>query len=183
MNDKPVAVDDTVSTPENTAATGNVVTNDTDVEGNTKSVTSFTINGITYQVGTIVTIPNIGTLILNADGTYTFTPAPNTSGIVPVITYILSDGNGGTDSATLTITVAAVNDPPVVVSDNKTTAEDTPVTGNVLTDLGGVDSDPENDPLTITEFTIGGQTYNIGQTATIPNVGTITIASNGAYTF
>ncbi|BDB56358.1 hypothetical protein SHINM13_06540 [Flavobacterium ammonificans] len=179
VNDAPVAVDDTVSTPENTAATGNVVTNDTDVEGNTKSVTSFTINGITYQVGTIVTIPNIGTLILNADGTYTFTPAPNTSGAVPVITYTLSDGNGGTDTADLNITVAAVNDAPVVVNESLSTNEDSPLTGNVLAN----DTDPENNTLTITRFTVAGQSYTAGLTATIDGVGTIRVNTDGTFTF
>ncbi|BDB52317.1 hypothetical protein GENT11_06290 [Flavobacterium ammonificans] len=179
VNDAPVAVDDTVSTPENTAATGNVVTNDTDVEGNTKSVTSFTVNGITYQVGTIVTIPNKGTLILNADGTYTFTPAPNTSGAVPVITYTLSDDNGGTDTADLNITVAAVNDAPVVVNESLSTNEDSPLTGNVLAN----DTDPENNTLTITRFTVAGQSYTAGLTATIDGVGTIRVNTDGTFTF
>jgi alpha-tubulin suppressor-like RCC1 family protein len=179
VNDAPVAVDDTVSTPENTAATGNVVTNDTDVEGNTKSVTSFSINGITYQVGTIVTIPGEGNLLLNADGTYTFTPDAGSFGVVPTISYTISDGNGGTDIADLIITVTAVNDAPVVINDSLSTNEDTPCSGNVLTN----DRDPENNTLTITGFNVGGQTYTPGQTATITGVGTIQVNANGTFTF
>ena len=66
-------------------------------------------------------------------------------------------------------TVTAVNDAPVAVDDAATTPEDTPVSGNVLTN----DTDTENNSLTVTGYTIAGVTgtFNAGQTATIPNVG------------
>ena len=54
-----------------------------------------------------------------------------------------------------------------------------PVTKDILEN----DSDPENDPLTVKDFTVGGTTYQPGQTATIPNVGTITITEGGDLTF
>ncbi|MEY4011433.1 MAG: hypothetical protein RIT22_557, partial [Bacteroidota bacterium] len=179
VNDAPDAVVDVVSISEGTAATGNVLTNDTDPEGNTKTVTSFTVGGVSYPAGSIVTIPNVGTIIVNADGTYTFTPNTGYFGTVPSIGYTISDGNGGTDSASLDITVTAVNDAPVVASETVSTPEDTPKSGNVLTN----DTDPENDNLTVTNFTVGGVTYTAGQTATIPGVGTIVVNANGTYTF
>jgi CshA-type fibril repeat protein len=179
VNDAPLAVDDIVSTPEGAVATGNVLTNDTDSEGNTLSVLSFTIDGTTYPAGSIVTLPNVGTIIVNADGSYIFTPLNNYNGTVPTIDYTVSDGNGGTDVGTLAITVTAVNDAPVVVSETISTNEDTPLTGNVITN----DTDEEGDALTVTQFTIAGQTYTAGQTATIPGVGTIIVNADGTFTF
>jgi gliding motility-associated-like protein len=123
----------------------------------------------------------VGTLVINANGTYTFTPALNYNGTVPAVTYTVSDGQGGTDTALLQITVTAVNDAPVANNDTATTSEDTPVSGNVLTN----DTDVDGNPLTVTQFTIPGVpgTFSAGQTATIPGVGTLVINANGTYTF
>ncbi|WP_396212916.1 tandem-95 repeat protein, partial [Flavobacterium sp.] len=179
VNDAPTAIDDTQTILEDTVATGNVLDNDTDPDGNTLTVTQFTINGVTYAPGAIVNIPNVGTMIVNADGTYSFTPVANYNGTVPVVTYTTSDGQGGSDTGTLTIAITPVNDAPVVVSETLTTLEDTPLTGNVLTN----DTDLEGNTLTVTQFTVGGQTYTAGQTATIPGVGTIVVNTDGTFTF
>jgi gliding motility-associated-like protein len=179
VNDAPTATDDAVTVLEDVTATGNVLTNDTDPEGNALTVSQFVINGVTYAPGAIVTIPNVGTMIVNADGTYSFTPVANYNGTVPVVTYTTSDGNGGSDTGTLTIAITPVNDAPEVVSETLTTAEDTPLTGNVLTN----DTDTEGNALTISQFTINGQNYSAGQTATITGVGTIVVNSDGTFTF
>jgi gliding motility-associated-like protein len=178
VNDAPVAVADVVTTPEDTPATGNVLTNDTDVDGNTLTVTKFTIGGVDYAAGTTATIPNVGTIVVNADGTYTFTPVANYNGTAPTITVTITDGTA-TATAPLNITVTAVNDAPVATPDTKTVAEDTPATGNVLTN----DTDVDGNTLTVTKFTIGGVDYAAGTTATIPNVGTIVVNADGTYTF
>ncbi|MGP9526541.1 Ig-like domain-containing protein, partial [Psychrobacter sp. AOP7-D1-15] len=47
----------------------------------------------------------------------------------------------------------------------------------------GNDTDPNDDPLTVEDFTVDGNTYQPGETATIPNVGTITITPEGELTF
>jgi hypothetical protein len=57
-------------------------------------------------------------------------------------TYTVSDGKGGTATATLTLNIAGANTPPVAQPDTVSTNEDTPVTFPVL----GNDSDPEGDP-------------------------------------
>jgi gliding motility-associated-like protein len=179
VNDPPVVVNDAITVPEGTTGTGNVLTNDSDVESGTLAVTQFTINGTIYTPGSIVSLPNVGTFVLNADGTYSFTGLPNYSAAVPVISYTATDGTGGLSTGTLTVTIQNVNDAPVVESETVSTAEDTPATGNVLTN----DRDPESDPLTISQFTVGGVSYTPGQTATLPGVGTMTISTTGAYVF
>jgi hypothetical protein len=177
-NNAPVAVADTKTVAEDTPATGNVLTNDTDVDGNTLTVTKFTIGGVDYVAGTTATIPNVGTVVVNADGSYTFTPVANYNGTVPTITVTISDGTL-TTTAPLNITVTAVNDLPVATPDTKTVAENTPATGNVLTN----DTDVDGNTLTVTKFTIGGVDYAAGTTATIPNVGTVVVNADGSYTF
>jgi len=185
VNDPPTVVNESPSTPENTALSGNVLTDgtdDSDVDGNTLSISQFTIDGTTYPAGSIVNLPNVGTVIVNADGTYTFTPVTGYFGSLPVITYAVSDGNGGTTNGTLAITVIPVNDPPVVAPESIQIQEDAVSSGNLLSN----DTDPENNTLTISQFTIAGVsgTFAPGTTAvTIPNVGTIQISANGAYTF
>ena len=100
-----------------------------------------------YAAGAAAAIAGIGSLIVNGDGSYAFTPAANYSGPVPVITYTVSDGHGGTDTGTLTLSVAPVNDAPVLNQPlaDQTSAEDqsvsfvlpassfTDVDGNALT--------------------------------------------------
>ena len=93
-----------------------------------------------------ITQPANGTTTINPDGTVTYTPNLNCSG-TDTFTYTVSDGNGGTDTATVTITVTPVNDPPNAVYDAESTNEDTAVTVPVLSN----DSDPENDPLSVTD--------------------------------
>jgi VCBS repeat-containing protein len=97
----------------------------------------------------LVTGPSDGTLTLNADGSFTYTPDENFYG-TDTFTYRACDN--GTPSlcsnpATVTITVNAVNDPPVAKNDKYTTDEDQTLTvlpPGVL----GTDTDVETDPLT-----------------------------------
>ena len=186
VNDPPVAVDDgPVPVTEDTPATGSVLPNDSDVDGDLLTVTQFTVAGdpTVYTAGQTATIAGVGTLVINADGSYTFTPVANYNGPVPTATYTISDGNGGTDSANLSFAdVAPVNDPPVAVADGPVpVTEDTPATGSVLPN----DSDVDGDLLTVTQFTVAGDptVYTAGQTATIAGVGTLVINANGSYTF
>ena len=66
-------------------------------------------------------------LTLNANGTFTYTPAANYNGS-DTFTYHANDGTGNSNIATVTITVNAINDAPVAVNDAYTTNEDTPLT-------------------------------------------------------
>jgi VCBS repeat-containing protein len=77
---------------------GGVLANDTDPEG--QVLTAILVTG-----------PSHGTLTLNADGTFTYTPAPNFNG-TDTFTYMANDGSLDSNVATVTITVTPVNDPP-----------------------------------------------------------------------
>jgi hypothetical protein len=99
VNDPPVAVDDSASTNEDTPVNINVLTNDSDVEGDILSVTS-------------VTTPAYGIAVIETDYSITYSPDTNFNGI-DSFDYTVDDGNGGTDNGTVIITVGALNDPPV----------------------------------------------------------------------
>ncbi|GEM_PF-4681679 len=100
VNHAPSASDDTASTDENTSVTINVLSNDTDADGDTLSVTG-TSNG-----------PSHGSATVNADGTITYTPDNGYTG-TDTFDYSISDGNSGTDSAMVTVTVNAPSTTPV----------------------------------------------------------------------
>jgi cysteine-rich repeat protein len=141
-NDPPVAVDDSATTPEDTAlqlpASG-LVANDTDPDGQTLSVTA--VGSATH-----------GTVAL-AGGVATFTPEANYSGAA-TFDYTVSDGTA-TDTGTVTITVTPVNDAPVAVDDAATTAEDTQLVIPAATLLAN-DTDVDGPSLSITQ--VGGAT-------------------------
>ena len=156
VNDPPVAVNDSATTNEDTPVTFGLLGNDTDVDGDTLSVTA-------------ATSPN-GTVVINSDGTITFSPAANFNGPT-TITYTISDGNGGTSTATVNIIVDAVNDPPVAVNDVASTPEDTLVNIAVRAN----DTDVDGDPLTIVSATA------INGTVTIRPDGTIDYTPNANF--
>ncbi|WP_300483887.1 retention module-containing protein, partial [Shewanella sp.] len=86
-----VVVNDNNTVDEDTIATGNVLDNDSDVDS-VLTVVNFEVDGTTYVAGTEVTLEG-GILVLNTDGSYTFTPNENWNGSVPVITYTTNTGS------------------------------------------------------------------------------------------
>ncbi|HDM8198764.1 TPA: tandem-95 repeat protein, partial [Vibrio harveyi] len=135
VNDAPVAVNDAVSTDEDTAVTIDVLTNDSDLENDQLTITNASVPA---EQGTVTIV----------DGKLVFTPAENFNGDA-TISYTISDGQL-TDDATVAVTVNPVNDAPVAVDDTVATDEDTAVTIDVLAN----DRDPENDQLTITNASV-----------------------------
>ena len=91
----------------------------------------------------LVSGPAHGSLTLNADGSFTYTPAANYNG-PDSFTYKANDGQADSNVATVSITVGAVNDAPVAQNDAAAATEDTPVAGNVLTNDTDVDGDALN---------------------------------------
>ncbi|NEO69322.1 Ig-like domain-containing protein [Moorena sp. SIO3H5] len=131
-NQSPVAADDTANTVENTAVDINVLANDVDAEGDALTVT-INEQGLN------------GTVTVNQDSTITYTPNNGFIGN-DRFTYQVSDGINPAVTATVDLEVTRVNQSPVVTGTNNntaTTAENTPVTLNVLNNF----SDPDGDPL------------------------------------
>ncbi|MHC8302408.1 retention module-containing protein [Pseudomonas sp. ZS1P83] len=177
VNDNFTDANEAVPTLEDTAITGSVLTGTSSVDGPV-SVVNFTIGATTYTAGSTATIANVGTLVIGANGAYTFTPVANYNGSVPTVSYTVTDGSGTNDTSTLNINVTPVDDSFTDISETVPTNEDTAITGSVLTGTSSVDG-----PVSVVSFTIGGTTYVAGATATITNVGTLVLAANGAYTF
>ena len=157
-NHAPVAVANTYNATEDTnlniTAPG-VLTNDTDIDGDT--LTAVKVTG-----------PAHGTLTLNPNGSFTYTPTANYNG-PDSFTYKASDGALDSNTATVTITVAAVNDAPVAVNDAYNVTED--ITLNI-TAPGVLTNDTDIDGDTLTAVKVTG-----------PAHGTLTLNPNGSFTY
>ena len=147
-NRPPIAENDAVSVAAGTSVTIPVLANDFDEDGDRLSV---------IGVGT----PNNGNASINNNRVRYFA----NSGFVGTDSFIytISDGNGGTDTAVVSVTVnASVNNPPVASDDFATTATNAPVTVNVLAN----DFDADGDQLAIANFdsfsSAGGTVSRIG---------------------
>ena len=134
----PIAVKDEITGVEDTPVNGNVLTNDRDPDGNAITVTQFVVEGKSYNAGQTVTIDKIGELTLNADGTYHFVPATNWNGTVPTVTYTISDGQGGTASAELVITITPDANPSISIKDENGGSENPNNTTDTLIEQGHV---------------------------------------------
>ena len=115
VNDAPVALGDSFTTEQDTAYTAtlnlnDLLQNDTDVEGDALTVDTSPVIG-----------PANGTLSLNGDGTFIYTPDAGYFGDDSFV-YQVSDGNGGLAQATVQITVTDVNDAPTITLTNTTTS-------------------------------------------------------------
>jgi Ca2+-binding RTX toxin-like protein len=144
VNDGPVATNDSVTAAEDTPlviSPATLLGNDSDVDGNALSITG--VGGATH-----------GTVALS-NGNVVFTPASNYNGPAS-FTYTVSDGQGGSATATVNLNVTAVNDGPVVTNDSATATEDTPLVLSPATLLGN-DSDVDGNALSITG--VGGATH------------------------
>lgn len=108
----PVAVNDTRTLNEDSPQiSGNLLSNDSDGDGDALTLTRFTVDGTDYAAGTVVTLSgNRGTLQVFADGSYLYTPGADWNGSI-AIGYTIADGNmGGTAQGTFTLTVSPVVD-------------------------------------------------------------------------
>jgi VCBS repeat-containing protein len=153
----PVAVDDNFVVNEDgmlVVPAAGVLANDTDADS-------------PVLTAAVVAAPTHGTVVFNTDGSFVYTPGLNFFG-VDSFTYKANDGSLDSNTATVTITVAAVNDAPVANDDTnwaKETTDPAP-TGNVLQNVdhpgapGGsfadaADTDVDLDDLDVVGFVTG----------------------------
>ncbi|HEU4708397.1 MAG TPA: tandem-95 repeat protein, partial [Methylophilaceae bacterium] len=135
-NDTPTLTADTKTMLEDGGtATGNVLTNDSDRDGDTLSVTQFVVNGTTYSAGTTASIAGVGSLVINSNGSYSFTPTANYGGTVPSVTYTVSDGSA-TATSTLSIAVTPVADAPTLSINGTSTTGGTTTPPTIPTGTG-----------------------------------------------
>ncbi|ENY6497132.1 tandem-95 repeat protein [Vibrio parahaemolyticus] len=135
LNDSPVAVDDTVSTQEDTVVTIDVLPNDSDVDGDKLSIQS-------------ASVPEAQGKVEIVDGKLVFTPAENFNGHAE-ITYTVTDGEL-TDDAKVTVTVNPVNDAPTIKVDAvESITENAVSTDTVVATLTVRDTDTPEDRLTV----------------------------------
>ncbi|EIU6806914.1 tandem-95 repeat protein [Vibrio parahaemolyticus] len=135
VNDAPVAKNDISTTQEDTAVTIDVLSNDTDVDGDKLSIQS-------------ATVPEAQGKVEIVDGKLVFTPAENFNGQAE-ITYTVTDGQL-TDEAKVTVTVNPVNDAPTIKVDAvESITEDAVNTDTVVATLTVRDTDTPEDQLTV----------------------------------
>jgi VCBS repeat-containing protein len=197
-NDAPIAQNDTNSTIEilvvnDLVGSGTLLQNDNDVDGDIISI--LNIDGITSPSSDVV--GTYGSLNWEADGSYIYTPNADMDSLAAgesvddVFIYTISDGNGASDTATLTISISGENAAPVLVDDTNLTTEE-----DIITNADGSgtllynDIDPdgqlllvseiegESDPLIDIVGTYGTLNWNIdGTYAYTPNDGLDSLAA------
>ncbi|MBK8815397.1 MAG: DUF4347 domain-containing protein [Methylococcaceae bacterium] len=216
-NDAPVAVNDTGTATEaggvgngtaGSDATGNVLSNDTDIDtaAGSRTVTAIRTgategSGTAGAVGTAL-VGTFGTLTINSDGTYTYVvdnnnPTVQSLNVGQTLTesfnYTMSDG-AISDIAVLNITINGANDAPVAVNDTGTATEaggvangtaGSDATGNVLSNDTDIDTAAGSRTVTAirTGATEGSGTAGAVGTALVGTFGTLTINSNGTYSY
>ena len=170
LNSDPIASDDNYDTNINqqlTVEAPGILGNDTDPDGDSLTVIAFDS-----------TSTNGGTVDLNADGSFTYTPAMDSMGI-DTFTYIVSDGNGNTDTAMVSIIIKdprvdGENRPPIAEDDEFMTDQDLEL---VVTDSDeGIlinDSDPDGDNIAALEV----------NNAFTDQGGSISINANGTFSY
>ncbi|MFY0731792.1 VCBS domain-containing protein [Pseudomonas sp. NFX15] len=185
---------------------GNVISNDIDVEGDALNVSAIHTGGLA-ESGTVGTVGTVlrglyGDLLINADGSYTYTvdnslaavQALRQSGqtLTDVFSYTLSDVFRASSQAELRITIDGRNDTPIAQDDNSVAVEaggvanGTPgsnATGNVLANDSDVDSVANGESKHVLSVSAeNGQTSSAGQVL-VGRYGQLTINADGSYTY
>jgi VCBS repeat-containing protein len=158
VNDAPVAANDSYGTDEDTAlnipAPG-VLGNDSDVDGD--SLTAILVSG-----------PSHGTLTLNSDGSFSYTPAANYNG-PDSFEYKANDSSLDSNTATVSLTINAINDAPIALNNSYSTDEDTAL---IISTPGVLGNDTDVDGDILTAALVAG-----------PAHGTLTLNSDGSFTY
>ena len=159
VNDAPVGASDAYQVAEdavlNVAVAQGVLNNDSDVEGQA-------LNAL------LVTEPVHGDLLLNSNGSFTYTPAANYNG-ADSFTYRPRDTlNAAGAPTTVNLTVTSVNDTPVAVGNTYAATEDTPLV--IAVGQGVLGNDTDDGVLTALQ-------------QTTPTFGTAQLNENGSFTY
>lgn len=152
VNDAPIAIDDIYLGEEDSFVDGNVSPNDSDIDD----------TDLTYALDTA---PANGSVVINADGSFTYVPNADFFG-TDTFTYTVCDTSNVCDVGLVTITIDGLNDSPIAVDDAYQVEEDGVLTGNV----GDNDSDVDgSNPIWVVE--------------TSTTSGTLELTGDGAFTY
>jgi len=160
VNDAPVGITDSYSTDEDTVLSvpvaQSILNNDSDVDG----------DGL---VASLATDAANGSVTLNADGSFDYTPDANFSG-TDSFTYTVSDGGLTSNPVTVNIAVGSANDAPVAGEDSFTATEDTVLSVPVAQSILNNDSDVDGDGL-------------VASLATDAANGSVTLDADGSFDY
>lgn len=167
VNDAPVAENANLSTDEDTVLTGNLSSFASDIDD---AIEDLTFSGTDSEDDAALAFqaldedgPQNGTVEINEDGTFTYTPDQDFNG-TDSFDYQVTDPSGETSTGTVTITVTPVNDLPTANDLTVNGTEDDTISGTVTAD------DPDNDNLTF-------------QVLTPPSNGTVVMNDDGTFTY
>ena len=196
---------------------GDVLVDDSDADSDALSVTTYSHTSATNEsggsassgtgssgtAGSDAVTGYYGTLTLAANGSYTYAATATVTDaldpgdvVTDVFTYTVSDGNGGTDTATITITINGINDAPV--ADNETgsvNASQTLTVTDGSSDLLDGDTDADTGAsLSVSSIVATtasgsatavnpGTAYNSGYTEVTGSYGTLRVGADGTYRY
>ena len=202
VNDAPIAASDTATAVEaggtnngtaGTNPTGNVLTNDTDVDaGDTRTVTGVaagTVASASANVATNVT-GSFGSINIAANGSYTYTVDNNnaavqslrtsTNTLQDVFTYTMQDNGGLTSTTQITVTIQGANDAPTDVVAARYLSTLAPISQSNIHGGATLDIGYASHPLTMDGVTFA---RGIGMHAPASGVATMDYAIGGATVF
>ena len=159
INDVPTATNDSFTVNEGASLTtpsNGVLNNDTDPDGD-------------LLTATLVTSPMHGVISFNADGSFTYTHDGSET-TVDTFSYQLSDGMGGTDTATVTINILPVNDVPVASPDTYNGFEGGTINVSAVAGVLSNDFDADGDFLSVSLLTAASN-------------GSVTLNPDGSFTY
>ena len=200
IDDAPVAEDDAVSFDLNVslATSGNVLDNDTLSQDGPNNVTEIAFGSTAVAVpgtGTVTIDGTFGTLEIAADGSYTYTLLPNWRDFgndpLDAFVYTLTDADGDSDTATLTIDAERTPFTPVIIGPDALSADETAlatgsqtVDGTVTVDYGtdGTGSITANGGFSFGGSALGGDLTSNGVPVVVTLVGNVYTGTAGGET-
>ncbi len=144
------------------ATPGAFTTNEDTPHSGSVTATDANSDPLTYHLGTVA--PAHGTVTINPNGTFTYTPAADFHG-ADSFSFYANDGTGNSPEATIAVTITSVNDAPVANAASFSTNEDTPQSG------------------AFTSFDLDADTMIFSAGSIAPAHGTVTISPNGSYVY
>jgi VCBS repeat-containing protein len=191
-NMAPVAQNDAFSTDESSSIAGGDLFADNgsgvDSEPDSDPFVVSLVNGSVANVNNQFALASGALLTVNSNGTFDYDPNGQFeslavgSNTLDSFNYTISDGIGGSDSATVSITIDGLNDPVFAFDDSVSTNEDTLLNADVFADNGsGADFDIDGDSFFVSE--VNGIAANVGSEIALSSGALLTLDSNGSFSY